>query len=144
MNPGPAKIARIYLSNTDKFRHMPLYEAIVFAAKRYGLSGATVLTGVMGYGSTNQIYSKRFWEISEKIPVIVELVDEPESLPLEWYEPIEWANEGDDGSETCARYSEYFFGRDEYGICVFAKDRLSIHLLADIFIPESEPLHAYM
>ncbi len=80
MIPGPAKIARIYLSNTDKFRHMPLYEAIVFAAKRYGLSGATVLTGVMGYGSTNQIYSKRFWEISEKIPVIVELVDEPEKI----------------------------------------------------------------
>ena len=30
---GEAKLLRVYLSNTDKFRHMPLYEVIVFADK---------------------------------------------------------------------------------------------------------------
>ena len=39
---------------------------IVFAAKRYGLAGATVLKGVMGYGSSSVIHSVKFWEITEK------------------------------------------------------------------------------
>ena len=39
---GEAKVLRIFISNTDKFKHNSLYEMIVFAAKRYGLAGATV------------------------------------------------------------------------------------------------------
>jgi PII-like signaling protein len=76
METGKAKMLRVYLSNTDKFRHAPLYEVIVFAAKRAGLSGATVLKGIMGYGSSSVIHSQKFWEISEKIPLVIEIIDE--------------------------------------------------------------------
>lgn len=75
-----AKLLRIYISSTDKFRHSPLYEVILFAAKRYGMAGATVLRGVMGYGSSNVIHSMKFWEISEKLPMVVEIVDESEKI----------------------------------------------------------------
>jgi uncharacterized protein len=71
-----AKLLRIFISSTDKFKHAPLYEVILFAAKRYGLSGATVLKGIMGYGASNVIRSVKFWEISEKLPMVVEIVDE--------------------------------------------------------------------
>lgn len=67
---------RIYISSTDKFRHSPMYETIVFAAKDYGISGATVFRGIMGYGSSSEIHSNKLWEISEKMPVVVEIVDE--------------------------------------------------------------------
>jgi len=77
---GEAKILRVYISNTDKFKHTPLYEALVFAAKRYGLAGATVLKGTMGFGSSSVISSVRFWEITEKLPIIVEIVDEAEKI----------------------------------------------------------------
>lgn len=70
------KILRIFVSSTDKFRHTPLYETIVFAAKRYGLSGATVLRGVMGYGASSEIHSLKFWEATEKLPLVIEIVDE--------------------------------------------------------------------
>lgn len=80
METGSAKILRIYLSNTDKFRHAPLYEVLVFAAKRSGLAGATVLKGVMGYGSSNRIESQKFWELNEKIPLVVELIDSPDKI----------------------------------------------------------------
>lgn len=73
-------LLRIYISNTDKFKHTPLSEAIVHAAKRYGLSGATVLKGIMGYGSSGVIKSIRFWELTEKIPVVVEIIDEKEKI----------------------------------------------------------------
>ena len=73
---GEAKMLRIFISSTDKFRHRPLYEVIVFAPKRYGLAGATVLKGCMGYGASSMVYSQKLWEISEKMPVIIELIDE--------------------------------------------------------------------
>jgi len=33
-----AMLLRIFISSTDKFKHSPLSEVIVFAAKRYGLA----------------------------------------------------------------------------------------------------------
>jgi PII-like signaling protein len=77
---GETKILRIFISSTDKFKNTPLYEVIVYAAKRYGMAGATVIRGVMGYGSSSAISSIKFWEISEKLPMIIEIVDESEKV----------------------------------------------------------------
>jgi len=91
---GEAKLLRIFISNTDKFRHTSLSETIVFAAKRYGLAGATVLKGLMGYGSSSRIHSARFWEITEKLPLVIEIVDEAEKIDkftekiLPWFEKL--------------------------------------------------------
>lgn len=74
------KILRVYTSSTDKFRHTKLYEVVVYAAKRYGMAGATVTRGVMGYGSSSHISSQKFWEISEKLPVIIEIVDDGDKI----------------------------------------------------------------
>lgn len=85
---------RFYISNTDKFRHTLLSETLVFAAKRYGLAGATVTKGCMGYGSSSVIHSAKFWEITEKLPVIVEMVDETTKIEqfvniiLPWFDKI--------------------------------------------------------
>ena len=93
---GEAKVLRIFISNTDKFKHNSLYEMIVFAAKRYGLAGATVLKGVMGYGSSSVIHSVKFWEITEKLPVVIEIVDEAEKIEkftekiLPWFEKLKY------------------------------------------------------
>ena len=93
---GEAKVLRIFISNTDKFKHNSLYEMIVFAAKRYDLAGATVLKGVMGYGSSSVIHSVKFWEITEKLPVVIEIVDEAEKIEkftekiLPWFEKLRY------------------------------------------------------
>ena len=73
---GEAKLLRIFISSTDKFKHKPLYEVVVFAANRYGLAGATVLKGFMGYGASSVVHSQKLWEISEKLPLVIEIVDE--------------------------------------------------------------------
>ena len=75
-----AKLLRIYISSTDKFKHTPLYEVIVYAARRYGLAGATVLKGVMGYGASSVISSVKLWEITEKLPLVIEIVDEADKI----------------------------------------------------------------
>jgi uncharacterized protein len=71
---------RIYISSTDKFEHSPLYEVLVYAARSYGLTGATVLKGIMGYGASSEIYSNKLWEISEKVPLIIEIIDETHKI----------------------------------------------------------------
>ena len=91
---GEAKILRIFISNTDKFRHQPLYEMVVFAARRYGMAGATVYKGMMGYGSSSVIRSVRLWELTEKLPVVVEIIDSAEKIDdflekiLPWFEKV--------------------------------------------------------
>jgi hypothetical protein len=68
---------------------------LVFAAKRYGLTGATVLKGVMGFGSSSVVRSTRFWEITEKMPIVIEMVDEASKIEhftqkiLPWFDKIE-------------------------------------------------------
>jgi uncharacterized protein len=78
---------RIYVSSTDQFRQMPLYEFIVLQAKKDRIAGATVTKGILGYGASSVIHSNKFWEISDKVPVIVELVDEEDKV-LSFFEKI--------------------------------------------------------
>ncbi|MFZ4707114.1 MAG: DUF190 domain-containing protein [Bacteroidales bacterium] len=78
--PGEARLLRIFISSTDKFKHLPLYEVVVYAAKRYGLAGATVLKGFMGFGSSSIIHSQKLWEVTEKLPIVIEIVDEAEKI----------------------------------------------------------------
>lgn len=75
-----AKRLRIYLSSTDKYEHSPLYEVIVYAAKSFGLTGATVVKGIMGFGASSEIYSDKTWEISEKVPLVIEIIDESHKI----------------------------------------------------------------
>jgi len=81
MKPGDkAKRLRIYISSTDKFEHTPLYETIVYSAKEHGIAGATVIKGIMGYGSSSEIYTNKLWEITEKVPLVVEIIDESHKI----------------------------------------------------------------
>ena len=89
-NTTDARRLRIYVSSTDKFKHGLLYETLVFAAKRYGLAGATVVKGVMDFGSSSVIRSTRFWEITEKLPVVVEIVDEASKIELFTLKILPW------------------------------------------------------
>jgi uncharacterized protein len=93
---GEAKLLRIYISNTDKFKYTPLYEMIVYAAKRYGLAGATVLKGTMGFGSSSVVCSVKFWELTEKLPLVIEIVDESDKIEkftqkiLPWFDKLRY------------------------------------------------------
>jgi hypothetical protein len=81
-------VLKFYLSTTDRIDNKLIYEQIVYLAKKHGLSGATVYRGVMGFGETSHILSARFWELTEKLPVMIELIDKTELLE-HFYKEIE-------------------------------------------------------
>ncbi|MEO6838183.1 MAG: DUF190 domain-containing protein [Ginsengibacter sp.] len=70
-----SKLLRIFIGSTDHFKHQPLYEAIVFEAKKNGLAGATVIKGVMSYGASTLVHTAKLIEISVDMPVVVEIID---------------------------------------------------------------------
>jgi len=81
-NRSDHSILKIRASTTDRIGSKLLYEYIVELAKEKEIEGATVYRGIMGFGSSSKISSSRFWELTEKLPVVIELVDRNEKLRL--------------------------------------------------------------
>ncbi|RTG95483.1 DUF190 domain-containing protein [Thermus scotoductus] len=77
---GEAKLLRIFVGESDRHGGRPLYEAIVLEAKRQGLAGATVFKGFMGFGARSRIHTAKILQLSEDLPVMVEIVDEEERI----------------------------------------------------------------
>lgn len=73
---------RIHASTTDRIGAKLLYQHIVELARERGIKGATVYRGIMGYGASSRISSSRFWELTEKLPVVIELVDHTDALEV--------------------------------------------------------------
>jgi uncharacterized protein len=70
-----SKLLRIFIGSTDHLKHQPLYEAIVFAAKKNGLAGATIIKGIISYGASTLVHTAKLIDISVDMPIIVEIVD---------------------------------------------------------------------
>jgi len=79
---------KVHASTTDKIQSKLLYERLVELARDKGIKGATVFRGIMGYGSSSAIQSSRFWELTEKLPVVIQFVDRTDKLEA-FYSDIE-------------------------------------------------------
>lgn len=74
------KLLRIFLGESDKFHHKPLYEVIVFEAKKMNLAGATVLRGIMGFGKNSIVHRSKMLELSSDLPIVIEIVDAEDKI----------------------------------------------------------------
>lgn len=74
------QLLRIYLDESDRDGHKPLYEAIVLKARELGLAGATVFRSPMGYGATSVLKTTKILNLSTDLPMVIDIVDESEKL----------------------------------------------------------------
>ena len=79
-NPHDALLLRIYLGESDKWGHQPLYEAIVLTARERHLAGATVLRGPMGFGRSSHLHTAKVLRLSDDLPLVIEIVDDGDKL----------------------------------------------------------------
>ena len=77
---GQAVLLRVFIGESDKLGHLPLYEAIVKRARDADLAGATVLKGVLGFGATARIRTHKILDLSTDLPLVVEIVDVEEKI----------------------------------------------------------------
>src|SRR5580693_8908012 len=78
--PTDAVLLRIFLGESDRWEHKPLYEAIVLAAREAHLAGATVLRGPMGFGKSSRLHTAKILRLSMDLPIIIEIVDSEEKI----------------------------------------------------------------
>lgn len=75
-----ALLLRIFIGETDRFAHHPLYEAIVLKAREQGLAGATVLRSPMGFGHSSRLHTANILRLSTDLPIVVEIVDSKDAV----------------------------------------------------------------
>jgi PII-like signaling protein len=78
--PTEGKLLRIFVGEGDRWHGRPLYEAIVLEARQRGLAGATVIKGFMGFGAHSRIHTAKLLELSQDLPIVIEIVDAPDKI----------------------------------------------------------------
>ena len=70
-----ARLLRVFVGESDKINHVPLYEVIVREARAAGLAGATAWRGLLAYGPTSRIKTTKLLDLSSDMPIIIEIAD---------------------------------------------------------------------
>ena len=78
--PHEAMLLRVFIGESDRWHHSPLYEAIVLKARELHLAGATVLRGPMGYGKSSRLHTAKILRLSMDLPLVIEIVDSEEKI----------------------------------------------------------------
>jgi uncharacterized protein len=78
--PEEAVLLRIFIGESDRWKHQPLYQAIVNKARELHLAGATVLRGPMGFGKSSRLHTAKILRLSMDLPMIIEIVDSQEKI----------------------------------------------------------------
>jgi PII-like signaling protein len=78
--PPEATLLRIFIGESDRWHHQPLYEAIVLKARELHLAGATVLRGPMGFGKSSRMHTTKILRLSYDLPLVIEIVDAEEKI----------------------------------------------------------------
>lgn len=68
------KLIKIFIEGNDKYKGELLYTAIINKLKEEGVSGATVIRGIEGFGDTKEIHSDFLEVLSRKLPILIEIV----------------------------------------------------------------------
>ncbi len=77
---GEQTLMRIFVGESDRWQHRPLYEVLVELFRQEGFSGATVLRGIAGFGASSVVHSDQLLSLSHDLPLVVEVVDSDEKI----------------------------------------------------------------
>lgn len=91
---GDAILLRIFIGESDRVGHRLLWEEIVRRARAAGLAGATVTRAIAGYGASSRLHTHKFIELSQDLPIVIEIVDRADKI--ETFRPtiVELVREG--------------------------------------------------
>jgi hypothetical protein len=88
------RLLRIYFCESDRYDGHPLDEAIIAALQSAGISGATVIRGVAGYGGSAVLHTSHVLRLSEDLPLVIEAVDTVERVATVLPRLVEIAGDG--------------------------------------------------
>jgi uncharacterized protein len=77
---GSAKLLKIYIGAEDTVNDTPLHEVIVYAARKYGIAGASVTQGLLSYGANSLADELYPMKLSDTKPMLIEFIDNSEKI----------------------------------------------------------------
>ena len=77
---GDQVLMRIFIGQTDQWKHRPLYTVLLELFRVKGLAGATVLQGLAGFGPDSILHEVHLFRLSQDLPLVIEVVDTQERL----------------------------------------------------------------
>lgn len=77
---GEATLVRVFIGESDLWRHRPLALAVIERLRKEGYSGATVLRGVAGFGARSVLHTTQILRLSEDLPEVIEMVEANERV----------------------------------------------------------------
>ncbi|HEX2915824.1 MAG TPA: DUF190 domain-containing protein [Chloroflexia bacterium] len=75
-----ARLLRIFIDESARYRGRPLHEALLEMLKKEGCAGATVSRAISGFGGHGLIHNANLVDVMPQLPLIVEVVDHPAQL----------------------------------------------------------------
>ena len=80
LKAGAAKKVSIYVGEDQQYHGHSVYAAILDFLFYRGVSGATILRGIAGFGADHHIHTTRLVELAENLPVKIEFIETPERV----------------------------------------------------------------
>jgi len=77
---GEQFLVRVFIGEAEKWRHTPLWRALLERLRREGFAGTTVFHGVAGFGAGSVIHTAQIVDLSGDLPVVLEVVDDKEHV----------------------------------------------------------------
>lgn len=77
---GKAKMMRIYIGESDRWKEKPLYLALVEAMRANDIAGVTVYRGILGYGAHRRVHKEKPLHLSRDASIMLSAVDTEEKL----------------------------------------------------------------
>jgi PII-like signaling protein len=68
---GDMVLARIFMGDSDKWHHQPLYRALVERLRKEGFAGATVFHATLGYGARSIVHTSSIVDLGSDLPIVV-------------------------------------------------------------------------
>jgi len=80
LTTGKAVKLSLYLSDGAKHHGVPVYTSVLDFLFHSGIAGATVIKGVAGFGAAHRIHSAHILEISDQLPIKIEVIETREKI----------------------------------------------------------------
>jgi hypothetical protein len=80
MTHANGRLLKIFIGESEMYKHEALYHAIIKKLKENGMAGATTIRGVEGFGAHNIKHKKAIDVLSGDLPILIEVIDTPEKI----------------------------------------------------------------
>jgi uncharacterized protein len=77
---GEQVLMRIFIGESDRWHHQPLWMALLQRLRKDGFAGATVVRGIGGFGARSVLHTTMLERLSQDLPLVIEVVDTNEHI----------------------------------------------------------------